>query len=279
MKRTTTSAPALRPIRRLAAALLLAGVLVGFATACEPPGCAKDCVTSVAFSPGTDAYTVVLTDDAKVRVTLYNESTRTNAVASKSSNVLQKTHVLTNGAVAPNRTYWYTVTATDAAGAIYEEKGSFKAQKRTLTVKITKIVLTDDSDSVGTGELDFGMKVDLAGYGAKDFGTVYTNHDFGSGMSKDVSISRSIPDNAPNFFTVFVEGLEDDCEGIGSLCTGGLSYSYSAGGSNSDWDWATASKAVTGLPGTNGSGTWSATTSAYALKFTVSGTWTVTYAA
>lgn len=278
MKRTHTST-APRPIRRIVAALLLAGVLMGLATACEPPGCTKDCVTSVTFSPGTDKYTVVLTDKAKVNVTLYNDSARTQPVASKSSNTFLTNHVITNGAVSPNRTYWYAVTATDEAGKVYKELGSFKAQKRTLTVKITKITLTDDSDSTGTGELTFGMKVDMAGYGAKDFGNVYTNGDFGSGASKDVSIARTVPDNAPNFFTVYVEGQDDDCEGIGSLCVGGLAYSYDAGGSNDDWDWATASKGVTGLPGTNGSGTWSATTSSYALKFTVSGTWTVTYAA
>lgn len=279
MKRTTTSATARRPLRRIGAALLLAGALAGFATACEPPGCAKDCVTSVAFSPGTDKYTVVTTDKAKVGVTLYTDAARTKPAASKASTTFQTTTVITNGAVSPNRTYWYAVTATDEAGKVYKELGSFKAQKRTLSVKITKIAVADDSDSTGTGEIAFGMKVSMGGYGATDFGNVYTNGDFGSGTSKDLSIAKAIPDNAPNFFTVAVEGLEDDCEGIGSLCTGGLAFSYDAGGSSSDWDWATASTTVTNLPGTNGSGSWSATTSAYALKFTVSGTWTVTYSA
>lgn len=279
MKRTQTTAPALRPIRRIGAALLLAGVLLGFATACEPPGCAKDCVTSVAFSPGTDKYTVVTTDKAKVGVTLYTDSARTKPAASRSSSTFQTTTVITNGAVSPNRTYWYTVSATDEAGKTWKEQGSFQAQKRSIAVKITKITVADDSDSIGTGELDFAMKVDMAGYGAKDFGLVYTNHDFGSGTSKDVSISRTVADTAPNFFTVLVQGNDDDCEGIGSLCTGGLSYSYDAGGSNDDQDWATAKTATLTVPGTNGSGTWTATTSAYALKFTVSGTWTVTYSA
>lgn len=276
MKRTsTTPAPAHRPIRRIVGALLLAGVLLGFATACEPPGCAKDCVTSVSFNPGTTKYTVVTTDKAKVTVTLYNESSRTNMVASRSSNSYLTNHVITNGAVSPNRTYWYTVTATDEAGKVYKENGSFQAAKRTIAVKITSIKLVDDSDSVGTGELAFGMKVN-----ATDFGTVYTNGDFGSGQTKSgLTISKSVGPAAPISFKVQVEGLEDDCEGIGSLCNGGTAYSYDPGGSSSEWDWATASTGDILVSGENGSGTWSASTSAYALKFSVSGTWTVTYAA
>lgn len=61
-----------------------------------------------------------------------------------------------------------------------------------------------------------------------------------------------------------VEGSDDDCEGIGS---------------NDDYDWATATSDAIAVPATSGYGSWSATTSGYALKFEVSGTWTVTYTA
>ena len=72
--------------------------------------------------------------------------------------------------------------------------------------------------------------------------------------------------------------MDDDCEGIGSLCTGGSAFSYT-NGSSDDFDWATASTGTFTAPATNGSGTWSATTSGYAVKFEVYGTWTVTYTA
>jgi hypothetical protein len=274
---TTTTPNRLRPLRRIAATVVMAGTLVAMATACEPPGCAKDCVTSVAFNPGVTNTKVVTTDKAKVNVTVYNESSRTNAVLSKSSNTFATSHSITHGSISPNRTYWYTVTATDEAGKAWKELGSFRAQKRTLTLKITEIKLTDDSDSTGTGELEFGMRA--TGYTATDFGSVYVNGDMGSGTTKALSITKTIPNDAAGFVTIAVEGRDDDCEGIGSLCTGGSAFDYSPGGSNDDWDWATATTSQITLPGSNGTGTWTATTSGYPVKFTVSGTWTVTYAA
>jgi hypothetical protein len=274
---TTRTPNRLRPLRRIAATAVMAGTLVAMATACEPPGCAKDCVTSVAFNPGVTNTKVVTTDKAKVNVTVYNESTRTNAVLSRSSNTFATSHSINHGSLTPNRTYWYTVTATDEAGKAWKELGSFKAQKRTLALKITRIKLIDDSDSLGSGELDFGMKV--TGTSTKDFGSVYVNGDMSTGFDKtNLSIVRTVPDNAAGFFTLAVEGRDDDCEGIGSICTGGTAFDYTSG-SNDDADWATATTATTTLPGTNGSGTWTATTNTHALKFLVSGTWTVTYSA
>jgi hypothetical protein len=268
----------LRPLRRIAASVVMAGTLAAMATACEPPGCAKDCVTSVAFNPGVTNTKIVTTDKAKVNVTVYSDSGRKTAVLSRSSNVFATSHSINHGSISPNRTYWYTVTATDEAGKAWKELGSFKAQKRTLALKITRIKLVDDSDSAGSGELRFGMKV--TGTKATDFGAVYTNGDMSSGTDKSgLSIIRTIPNDAASFFTVAVEGVDDDCEGIGSLCIGGSAFSYSAGGSNDDADWATATSAKTTLPATNGSGSWTATTSGYPVKFTVSGTWTVTYSA
>lgn len=273
---TTRTPNRLRPLRRIAASVVMAGTLAAMATACEPPGCAKDCVTSVAFNPGVTNTKIVTTDKAKVNVTIYNESSRTNAVLSRSSNTFATSHSINHGSISPNRTYWYTVTATDEAGKAWKELGSFKAQKRTLALKITRIQLADDSDSTGSGELEFGMKA--TGTTATDFGSVYVNDDMSSGADKTVSITKTIPDNAAGFVTIAVEGRDDDCEGLGSLCTGGSAFDYSAGGSNDDWDWATATTSTITLPGTNGNGTWTATTSGYPVKFTVSGTWTVTYA-
>jgi hypothetical protein len=257
---------------RIVATLLGMLAFVGLATACEPPGCAKDCVTSVAVNPGTTQTKVVLTDLAKVNVTIYNESSRLTPVASKSSNVFLKSHTVSHSALTPDRTYWYTVAATDEAGKVWKENGSFKAMKRTVAVTVTRIKLVDDSDTAGTGELRFGMKVN-----STDFGQIYADGDMGSGTDQQgLGITKSIPNKATSTIKILVEGQDDDCDA--GLCVGGSAFSYTSG-SNDDADWATASTVTLNMPATNGSGSWSATTSGYALKFEVYGTWSVTYTA
>ncbi|MCU1497303.1 MAG: hypothetical protein JWM47_1256, partial [Acidimicrobiales bacterium] len=83
-------------------------------------------------------------------------------------------------------------------------------------------------------------------------------------------------DSAPPSFQVFVEGLDCDCGEPGGLGIpeGGFTYDH---GVTWDYDWATATSPVQLMPTIDGSGDWSATTSAYAVKFSVHGTWTVSY--
>lgn len=273
----TTTHPTFRTrtIRRSVMAGLAAAVLAITATACQPPGCAEDCVSSVTVHQGSSSSRVVTTVPAKANLTIFQDSARKTVATQKASTSFGTTHDLDHGELQPDRTYWYTVKGTDEAGTTWTENGSFRTYKRTLTLKITRINLIDDSDSLGSGELRFGMRA-----GGKDFGLVYENGSMSSGTDlKGLNITRSIPNTAPTGFRVDVQGVDDDCEGIGTLCSGGTGFDYQSGGSNSDADWASASSGSVALPTTNATGTWSATTTKYALKFAVSGTWTVTYTA
>jgi len=269
----TTSNPT-KPILRLVALAVGMLALVGLATACQPPGCQQDCVTSVSVNPGATQTRLVFTVKAKVSLTIYSDSARTTPVVAKSIGVPLMAHTVHHSALKPHQTYWYTATATDEAGKAFKELGSFKTQRRTVTVRITRIKLIDDSDSVGTGELRFGLRA-----GSKDFSQVYADGDMASGTDQTgLQITKAIVDTAPSSMVFSVEGQDDDCEGIGSLCGGGTAFGYTSGSSD-DMDWATASTVTLAMTPANGSGSWSASTTGYALKFEVSGTWSVAYAA
>lgn len=277
----STTASITRPARtrrtavRSLAGVLAAAVLAVTATACQPPPCETDCVSSVQIHQGSAQTRIVTTAPTKVQLTIFNESARKSTVATKASAGLASTHVLSHTGLTPGRDYWYTVKATDESGATWTEQGSFRTLKRSISVKITRIKLIDDSDTAGSGELRFGMRA-----AGQDFGTVYQNGSMSSGTDlKSLSIVRTIPNTAPTSFRIDVEGVDDDCEGIGSICTGGTKYGYSSGGSNDDADWASTSTATFAVPTSNTTQNWSATTTTYALKFEVSGTWTVTYTA
>lgn len=276
----STSAPiarsrTIRTARRSLAGVLAAAVLAVTATACQPPPCDTDCVSSVQIHQGSAQTRVATTAPTKVHLTIFNESARKSTVAIKASAGLSSNHVLDHTGLTPGRDYWYTVKATDETGATWTEQGSFRTFKRTISVKITRIKLTDDSDTAGSGELRFGMRA-----AGQDFGTAYQNGSMSSGTDlKNLSIVRTIPNTAPTSFRIDVEGVDDDCEGIGSICTGGTTYSYNSGGSNDDADWASTSTATFAVPTSNTTQNWSATTTKYALKFEVHGTWTVTYTA
>jgi hypothetical protein len=264
-----------RTIGRSLAGVLAAAVLAVTATACQPPSCEHDCVSSVAVDQGSAMTRVVTTLPTKASIWIYQDAARKQTVATKASGTFTMNHAISHTGLAPNKDHWYTVKATDETGKTWTEQGSFRTYKRSLTFKITRINLIDDSDSLGSGEIRFGMRA-----GGQDFGKVYENGDLSSGTDlKNLSITRTIANAAPASFRIDVQGVDDDCEGIGTICTGGTGFDYHTGGSNSDADWASASSGTVTLPTSNATGNWSLTTTKYALKFSVSGTWTVTYAA
>jgi hypothetical protein len=272
---TTRTSRKGRTLGRSFAGVLAAGVLAITATACQPPSCEQDCVSSVAIDQGSAKTRVVTTVPTKAAIWIYQDSTRKQTVVNKASSTFATDHTISHQGLTPNKDYWYTVKATDEAGKTWTEQGSFRTYKRSLTFKITRINLIDDSDSLGSGEIRFGMRA-----GGQDFGKVYENLSMSSGTDlKNLSITRSIANTAPATFRIDIQGIDDDCEGIGSLCTGGTGFDYQTGGSNSDADWASASTGTITAPTSNTTGNWSVTTTSYALKFAVYGTWTVAYAA
>jgi phosphodiesterase/alkaline phosphatase D-like protein len=116
-----------------------------------------DCVSSVQIDQGSAQTRVVTTAPTKVNLTIFNESTRKNAVAIKASTTLSSNHDLDHTGLTPGRDYWYTVMPS------------------------------------GTDRKNLSI----------------------------VRTIRTIRNTAPSKFRIDIEGVDDDCEGIGSLCSGG----------------------------------------------------------
>jgi hypothetical protein len=59
----------------------------------------------------------------------------------------------------PDTLHFYTVKATDKNGSVVRLQGTFKTRKQRVAVTFQKIVVDDDSDDLGSGELGVGMFV------------------------------------------------------------------------------------------------------------------------
>lgn len=269
-----TTRPVRRSVRRLrrtAGALLAAAVVTVGATACEPTGCQLDCISGLSVNPGATTAKVTTTVGTNVMVQLYSDANLTKLVGAMSSTTGATTHTVSTGQLASATTYWWKVTATDANNVSRVETGSFKTFRREVAVTIKRIRVIDDSDTFGDGELEFDLKVNN-----DVFTNVYVNADMATGTDlTNLSITRTATNTLAGL-TIKVQGLDDDCDA--GLCQGGTYPSFDSG-TNSDADWATATFGPTTLPASDGTGTWSAKTTGYPLKFEVSGTWKVTYKA
>lgn len=268
---TAPTAPAARLRRRLRLGVLaLAAPLLAFgATACEPSGCQADCITNLALNPSATTATVQTTVPTTVKVEIFADSSRTILKATKTSSSPATTHNLGIGQLQQAAMYWYKVTATDASNASRWETGSVKTYQRKVDVKINRIHLIDDSDAVGTGEMSFALEAN-----DEAFYDVYVNNDMGSGADKTgLSITRTVASSGPTL-DLAVEGYDEDCDVV---CY--FPFADFTSGSDQMGDWATAKTATLTLPTTNGSGSWSASTTGHDVKFEVFGTYTVTYSA
>lgn len=269
---TTINAPRrARRLRNAAASIAAAAVLTLGATACEPTGCQLDCIGTVSTDLGATKVKVPTTVPTKLYFELFSDSAMTKSVAKVSAANLVTQHSLALGQLKSATTYWWRATATDANNVQRVETGSFKTFRREIAVTITRIKLTDDSDYFGDAEATFHLKIN-----DDVFPGVYSNADMPTGTDiKNLTITRTAT-NTGNPLTIKVEGIDDDTEG--SLDTGGT-YPGFGNGSNSNYDWATASFGPTTLPANDGSGSWSAKTTNQNIKFEVYGTWKVTYKA
>lgn len=158
----------------------------------------------------------------------------------------------TSATLDPSTSYTYQMDAKDAQGRIYRKFGTFQTRDVRLEVKLDGIQISNDSDSFGAGELRAQMhlggtkrwiwetekSVETA-FGAKYFSLTTT-----AALPTAV---RSVP--------IHVVVVDDDCEGIGSLCDSGLGDLSVGSGSNSDTQWATATVTAT-LPNTTTTTLW-----------------------
>jgi len=260
-----------RRIRHLLSIVLASAFLVVAAAACQPAGCSVNCITGVSVNAPGNQVTVKTTVNTFVTVELFTDSGLAHKVVQKSDGGISTVHPTTITQLSPSTKYWWRVTAIDANNQTKTNLGWFQTANRQVTVKLTRIHLIDDSDSLGDGEMTFHMKVNDT-----EFHDVYTNDDMSSGTDlKTLNIPATV-NNSGTTVSVKVEGQDDDCDGLGGLCTQGLGPTWTHG-STSERDWATASFGPTTLPSVNGSGTWSAKTASYEVQFEVSGTYTVTY--
>lgn len=167
----------------------------------------------------------------------------------------------------PSTAYTYRVNATDAQGRLYVKDGSFVTRGVRLEVQLTSIQVTDDSDYFGAGEL----KAQLHVGGAKAW--IWENEkSVDSGQYFTISTTAALP-TAVRSVPISVVVADDDCEGIGSLCTGGTGNLPIGSGSNDEAQWATATHTAN-LPATTVSTPWTSflsSTTGGPLSFAVTG--------
>jgi hypothetical protein len=199
-------------------------------------------------------------------------------VASSTFNLTQMTDwqtALLN--LKPNTKYIYNVKANDGTNTQYST-GTFKTLRRQVQVDFKDIKVIDDSDFASAGDLIFWFNVN---------GTWNKNFLFPSSGEAEIDSGTTVHPNhvenlidAPDMLSLSVFGWDDDCD-FGQFCTEGIGPGGKAGGSDSEADWATAGGktniALSG-PGEAYTDSLSFTTTQWSLKFSVTATYTVSYA-
>lgn len=186
-------------------------------------------------------------------------------------------HSIPTGAILlPSTTYGYEVTATDSLGRKYVTKGYVTTKAVKLVVTVTGLQINDDSDYVGAGELRAQLYVGPSASkwiwsNERSVETAWGPKYFA------LNVTHTLPNALKNGQTtvpVYVTVSDDDCEGIGSICTSGSGDLGITSGTASDGQWAALKINVTLPAGTVGGvgGTFLKTISG-PVGFTVTGTY------
>jgi len=190
----------------------------------------------------------------------------------------QTTHTLGVAGLTTDRTYHYLITAGNV-----QKTGCFPTLKRQVTVNFAEITVIDDSDDLSAGDLTFYFTA--AGVSGTKYGQVSVE----SG-SPPVHPNRTIVvTNAPASLSLAVAGWDEDCGGpfvstcYQPFCVEGQPCPDH--GSDGSYDWATAKgtynvavkpNAVDGFD-ENFTAPFTINTTAYDVKFKVTGTYKVEY--
>jgi hypothetical protein len=174
-------------------------------------------------------------------------------VASATSTGASTSHILTTAAILdPTTVYSYQVNAYDAQGRSYTKWGTFQTRNVRLEAQVTGLQINNDSDSFGAGELRAQLHVGGAKkwiwQNEKSVETAWGPKYFA------VSASAALP-TAVRSVPISVVVSDDDCEGIGSLCTSGVGDLAVGSGTQSDAQWATATVTAK-LPNTTTTTPW-----------------------
>jgi hypothetical protein len=176
--------------------------------------------------------------------------------------------------LTPATDYEFSLRAADESGNIQNWVGSFTTLRRQVQVSFDTLHVIDDSDDLSAGDLYFSFNVN----GVWD-DTTYGEVSVDSGDKTYPAHVETLLDT--DQLTLIVHGRDDDCDPTDGLCDAGTAPQTSGGGSNSEMDWSTTS-ATTGIitatgPGEAFTDTLYFQTTANALKFGVSVTYTVSY--
>ena len=174
-------------------------------------------------------------------------------VASATSTGASTTHTLTTAAILnPTTAYTYQVNATDAQGRVYTKTGSFLTRNVRLEVKMAGLQVTNDSDTFGAGELRAQLHV--GGSKTWIWQSERSVETAGSTKYFPLSTTGALP-TAVRTVPIRVILADDDCEGIGTLCSSGGGDLVPGSGTLSDLQWATATVTAT-LPNTTTTTQW-----------------------
>lgn len=193
-------------------------------------------------------------------------------VASATSTGAAYAHTLTTAAILdPTTVYNYQVNAVDAQGRYYVKTGTFQTRNVRLEAKVTGLQINNDSDSFGAGELR--AQLHLGGAKAWIWQNEKSVETAWGAKYFAVSASAALP-SAVRSVPISVVVADDDCEGIGSLCTSGTGNLSVGSGTVSDGQWATATFTAT-LPNTTTTTGWTSFISTVngPVGFTMTGTY------
>jgi hypothetical protein len=174
-------------------------------------------------------------------------------VASATSTGASMAHTLTTAALLnPTTAYTYQVNAMDAQGRVYTKVGSFQTRNVRLEVQLAGLQVTNDSDYFGAGELRAQLHVGAT----KSWIWQSEKSVESAGSTKYFALTtKAALPSAVRSVPINVVVLDDDCEGIGSLCSGGTGDLSVGSGSTSNYQWATATATAT-LPNTTTTTPW-----------------------
>lgn len=229
----------------LTAALAASTTVLPAPAHAAPVTCSQDCIYKVVFHPDGTHVGVQTDLPTLAKVTVYGNPARTNVVASASSHNLPNGHVaghmlrLYDSAGRPvllkgGQTYYLRVEALDATG-VRIETPTMKTWQRRLTISLTRVAVTDDSDT-GAGELTLDAQInDLS------LRRLFTHKSISAYKEID-NVGTFVTNSAPLDFRLDFTIQDDDCE-FSTCYEDPLSIATYQWGEGPNVEWRTASTA------------------------------------
>jgi len=189
-------------------------------------------------------------------------------------------HVVRVSGIEAKTAYHFLITAKDQGGTKAARTGTFTTLTRQVTVHFNAIKVIDDSDGGfnGAGDLTFFFNVN----GTWDPALKYGEVSVSSGDTAHPGKTKVV-NNASDVLSIQVQGKDDDCDWFGDFCPNGVGPYSEEFGSEADVEWATANSGIIALPADGPDEVvtghaFTVSTTSYALKFQVMGTYDVKYA-